>query len=161
MFSEAEVASLEAEAHATLMRAPIDLLRNNRSFRSAITPDDEAATGLVQLPGAADALLAFRSGSRAPALIWARKFSIEFLANVRASICSSHKTTAKHTSGTITAKSAATALASWLMATFAVSNPAAIVLATFVILAISSAALSAFCTMTDDDIEKKMIAAAR
>jgi hypothetical protein len=51
-----------------------------------------------------------------------------------------------------TAKGAASAIATWLMSAFAIANPFAIALAAFVTILISSAAPSAFCTMTDEEV---------
>jgi hypothetical protein len=78
---------------------------------------------------------------------------IEFLADIRKSLCTTH-----HGSrGTrATAATAKAAIASWLMGSFAVVNPFAVALATFVVIVIGSAALSAFCTMTDEEVLTKL-----
>ena len=159
MFSDAELAALESEVRIQLIQMTPDELSGKKLYRDV----GEALRhpprpSLSQLPGATDAIVAFRNGERGSALSWARGFLVEFLSDVRRSICAGHKRGRGSKPQTVTARSAAMGLASWLGATFMISNPVAIALATFVVLVISSAALSAFCTMTEDDVRKSLSA---
>jgi hypothetical protein len=154
MFSDHDIADLEREAIATLVGVPIEKLNEAglcRTFRGARRP-----LGIRALPNAhaaATALVEFRRGNRSAGVTWARGFMIEFLADIRKSLCTTH-----HGSrGTrATAATAKAAIASWLMGSFAVVDPFAVALATFVVIVIGSAALSAFCTMTDEEVLTKL-----
>jgi hypothetical protein len=157
MFSHHDIADLEREAIVTLEGVPIEQLNEAklcRTFRGASRP-----LGIRALPNAraaATALVEFRRGNRDAGVTWARGFMIEFLADIRKSLCTTHHGSRGTRATEATAKGAAAAIASWLMGSFAVVNPFAVALATFVVIVIGSAALSAFCTMTDEEVLTKL-----
>jgi hypothetical protein len=157
MFSVHDIADLEREAVAMLDRVQIEKLNEAglcRTFRGASRP-----SGIRALPNAhtaATALVEFRRGNRRAGVAWARDFTIEFLVDIRKSLCTTHRGSRGTQVSAATAKGAAAAIASWLMGSFAVVNPFAVALATFVVIVIGSAALSAFCTMTDEEVLTKL-----
>jgi hypothetical protein len=159
MFTEAELAQLEAEVRSQLRELSSDELTSKQRFRAGLDADQDHALRNRRLPNPANALLEFRGGLSSSALLWAREFTLEFLGEIRHAICRTHSGKRRGLVSALTARSAATGLASWLGASFAVSNPVALALATFVLLLISSSAVSAFCTMTDDEVRKRLLPA--
>jgi hypothetical protein len=159
MFSAEELINLESEVRRQLGELSDDELSGKRRFRSGIRSPKLPPSEEPQLPNPTAALLEFRRGSSKLALQWAREFVREFLTEIRSAICADHSGKRRGRSNALTARSAATGLASWLGASFAISNPVALALATFVLLLISSAAISAFCSLTEDELRKHLLTA--
>jgi|HubBroStandDraft_1064217.scaffolds.fasta_scaffold360855_1 hypothetical protein len=150
MFSGDEVMDLERDARTTLMSVPMGELDEDRMIRAF--RGRRPAHDLPDKQAAVDAVIKFRDGDRNTGLVWARGFMSVFVADIRRSLCSKHGGSGASRLTAATAKGAATAIASWLMAAFSVTNPFAIALAAFVTILMSSAAMSSFCVMTDQEV---------
>lgn len=162
MFDETELRAVEDEALRQLGTVPVEQLAQARIRRRAGTaPDDPLAASLGRLGvgDPASALIHFRNGRRGPALAWARDFALRFASEIRVQICGAGTLEAAGKAADITAKGAATALASWLAGAFAVSNPIAVAVAALVLMVIGSAIKGAFCAMTSEDVIERLRAA--
>jgi hypothetical protein len=154
MFSEAEVAQLESEVQAALAIASLEEFGETKPRRSFRGQSHGGRHETVDR--ATKALSDYKNGDRDAALAWARQFTIVFLSDIRSSICSCRSGATGHRAKDATARGAATAIASWLLTAFAITNPFSVALATFVIVVISSAAISSFCTTTDQEVLERL-----
>jgi hypothetical protein len=142
-----ELGNLEAEAYHELSMVPHhELMRdlNSRSSNSG-PPGTEASDAI-------SAVIDFREHRRSDALGWAREFAARFLSEIRSQICvePSHELGAALG---ITPRTAASAVMTWMVASFGVTNPVAFAMATLVVLVLARALRTTFCAMTDEEVK--------
>ena len=97
-------------------------------------------------------MIDFKEHRRSSALSWAKEFCLKFVAEIRTQVCkNSDRDLGKMAE--ITPKTAASAVAAWIVAAFGVTNPIAFAMATLVVLVLARALRGTFCAMTEDEIK--------
>src|SRR5271170_5604301 len=141
-----ELEGLEAEAYTVLKTVPREELTRQIAFRSgdAQSPPGEASAAIC-------AVIDFKEHRRADALEWAREFVFRFLSQIQAEICTNPNHDLGEVAG-VTPKTAASAVAAWVVASFGVTSPIAFAIATLVVLVLARALRTAFCAMTEDEV---------
>jgi hypothetical protein len=160
MFTDAELDDLEQRAVAELSTIPDEQLARARKWRSA-GQAESAAPGIaglhsIEVGDPASALLRFKRGDRSGAMNWAKEFLLRFVDEIRCHICTSGLGERASEAVGVTAKGAASALAAWLVSTFAISNPIAIGIAALVLIVIGSSLKGAFCGMSNQELAREL-----
>lgn len=143
-----ELESLEIEAYRQVARIPEHELRRTETWRSG---SDKVARD--EASGALNAVIDFREHRRSSALAWAQQFATKFVSEIRTHVCTSSGGELSEMSD-ISPRSAASAVAAWIVASFGVTNPIAFAMATLIVLVLARALKSAFCTMSIDQIQQ-------
>jgi len=146
MIFDDELESLEVEAYQKLEAIPKGELRRLESQRS---PSSEVVSN--ETADAVNAVIDFKENHRAIALTWAADFATRFVSEIRTQVCSGASPELGETAG-ITPKTAASAIAAWVVASFGVTSPIAFAAATLVVLVLARALRTAFCAMTEDEV---------
>lgn len=143
-----ELESLEIEAYQQVARLPERELRRAETWRSGsakVTPDETSS--------ALNAVIDFKEHRRASALAWAREFTMKFVSEIQTQICTGSGGQLNEMSE-ISPKSAASAVAAWVVASFGVVSPIAFAMATLIVLVLAHALKSAFCAMSIDQAKQ-------
>jgi hypothetical protein len=148
MSFEDELESLEVEAFRKLSTVHRRELTRELTLRSGSTGAHE-----TEATEAISAAIDFREHRRADALGWAQGFASRFLLEIRQQICGHSHQNLENLAG-ITPRTAASAVAAWIVATFGVTSPVAFAMATLVVLVLARALKTAFCTMSDVEISQ-------
>jgi hypothetical protein len=148
MSFDEEIESLEREAYQQLKTVPRSEFRREavwRSAKSKSTHGDGSA--------AIEAVLDFKEHRRSDALSWAGDFVTRFLSEIRAQICADSTRELGKLAG-VTPKTAASAVAAWIVASFGVTNPIAFAMATLIVIVLARALRTAFCSLSDEEIKQ-------
>jgi hypothetical protein len=142
-----QLEELEIEAYHQLSVVPHGDLRRELNERSSGSgPEHTVATDAI------GAVIDFREHRRSDALGWARGFAARFLSEIRPQICAKSNRELS-TLAEITPKTAASAVAAWIIGAFGVTNPVAFAMATLVVLVLARALKSTFCAMTEEELK--------
>jgi hypothetical protein len=142
-----QLEELEIEAYRQLSIIPHSELTRELTERSG--KPGATHTGATDAIGA---VIDFREHRRSDALGWARGFAAQFLSEIRSQICVSSNSELGTLAG-ITPKTAASAVAVWIVGAFGVTNPVAFAMATLVVLVLARTLRTTFCTMTAEEVK--------
>jgi hypothetical protein len=148
MTFDRELEDLEADAYEKLKDLPRGTLERQDNWRS--TSDTKAQNDRVV---ALNAVIDFKEHRRSNALSWAKEFSLKFASEIKGQICSDEDKQIGNLAD-ITPKTAASAIAAWIVGSFGVINPIAFAMATLVVLVLARALRTTFCGMSADEIKE-------
>lgn len=147
MSFDEQLEELEVEAYREVSVIPRDELMRDVTSRSS-----NAGPTYAEATEALGAVIDFREHRRSDALGWARGFAARFLLEIRSQICP-NSSRELETLAEITPKTAAQAVATWIVASFGVTNPVAFAMATLVVLVLARALRAAFCAMSAEEVK--------